>query len=73
MTRPALRFRKIHRIAIITTKASANPTTGESSIGITTLSMTVDQCTVVPAARAEPTSPPIRAWVEDDGRPRWTR
>ena len=71
VTRPALRWRKIHRIAIITAKASAKPTSGETSIGITTLSMTVDQCTVVPAASAAPTSPPISAWVDDDGSPKY--
>ncbi len=71
VTLPAFRLRKIHRIASITTNASAKPTSGEITIGITTLSTMVDQCTVVPAASAAPTSPPIRAWDDDDGRPKY--
>ena len=58
-------------MASITTKARAKPTSGETTIGITTLSTMVAQCTAVPAARAAPTSPPISAWVDDDGSPKY--
>ncbi len=56
-------------IASITAKPSENATTGERSIGITTFSTTTSQFAVAPAATAEPTSPPIRAWEDDEGRP----
>ena len=46
-----------------------NPAMGETTIGMSTLSMTVFQCTRAPAARAEPTSPPISACDDEDGRP----
>ena len=44
-------------------------TTGDRNIGVTILSTTPDPCTVVPPARAAPTSPPNSACDEDDGRP----
>src|SRR5260370_13076311 len=43
---------------------------GETSIGITTFDQTPDQNTVVEAASPAPTSPPMRAWVDDDGNPK---
>src|SRR5436190_23756808 len=58
-------------MASITQAANANPTMGETTIGMTTLSTMVDQWTVAPAAMAEPTSPPMRAWEEDDGSPKY--
>ena len=45
------------------------PTIGETTIGMTTFSRRRPTCTVAPAASAAPTSPPIRAWEDDDGRP----
>ncbi len=45
------------------------PTTGETTIGTTTFDQTPDQKTVVEAASPAPTSPPMRAWVDDDGSP----
>ena len=55
--------------ASISRNARTKPTTGETTIGISTLSTIVAQCTRAPAAIAEPTSPPIRAWDDDDGSP----
>jgi len=40
-------------------------------IGMTTLSKTPVHCTSVVAASAAPTSPPMRACVEDDGRAKY--
>src|SRR5580765_730821 len=45
------------------------PAIGERTIGMTTLSSTPDHLTVAPAASAAPTSPPIRACEDDEGRP----
>src|SRR3954447_24767893 len=42
---------------------------GDRSIGMTTLSTRLLHCTVVPDATPAPTRPPMRAWVDDDGRP----
>jgi hypothetical protein len=58
-------------IASITRKASAKPTTGETTIGRTTLSTTVLQWTRLPDTSAAPTRPPISAWEDDDGRPKY--
>src|SRR5690349_16999926 len=45
--------------------------TGETIIGTTTLPTTpLIQCTVLPDARPAPTSPPVRAWDEEDGSPK---
>ena len=38
--------RKIHMIASITANAKANPNSGEATIGISTLSQIVGQCTI---------------------------
>src|SRR5579875_1999394 len=58
----------------IRTNAAATPTNGEITIGITTLSMTPDQWTALNPAfvtTAAPTSPPMSACDEDDGRPKY--
>ena len=47
------------------------PTIGEATIGMTTLSTIVCQCTSAPAASAAPTRPPMRAWEDDDGSPKY--
>src|SRR3954447_8981905 len=44
---------------------------GDSTIGITTLSTTPDHFTVSAPARAAPISPPMSAWDDEDGRPRY--
>src|SRR5689334_14071266 len=51
--------------------ARENPTNGETTIGITTLSTMVFQCTEAWATIAAPTSAPMRACVEEDGRPKY--
>ncbi len=58
-------------IESISRNATAKPTSGESTIGITTLSRIVDQCTIAPATSAEPTRPPISAWEDDEGSPKY--
>src|SRR3954447_25777029 len=45
------------------------PAIGEAIIGMTTLSQTLLQPITVPAARPEPTRPPIMACEDDEGRP----
>ena len=55
----------------ISRNARPKPTTGETTIGMSTLSTTVFQCTSAPAARAEPTRPPISAWDDEDGSPKY--
>ena len=65
------RFRKIHMIASITANAAQKPKTGDSTIGIRTLSTIVAQCTIAPAAIAAPTRPPIRACDDEEGRPKY--
>src|SRR3954451_14593058 len=44
---------------------------GESTIGITTLSTIPIHCTDSAAASAEPTRPPIRACEDDEGSPKY--
>src|SRR4051812_44466655 len=51
--------------------ASPKPTSGESTIGTTTLSITPDHCTVCEAASAAPISPPISACEDDEGSPKY--
>ncbi len=51
--------------------ASVKPTIGEAIIGMTTFSMIVCHSTVTPPASPAPTSPPISACEEDDGRPKY--
>ncbi len=63
--------RKIHMIDSITRKASAKPTSGESTIGITTLSTIVFQCTTARRRERGATRPPISACEDDDGRPKY--
>ena len=62
-------FRTSHSTPTISTNARPNPTSGERIIGMTTLSRITSQCTVMPAAMPAPVSPPMRACVDDDGRP----
>jgi hypothetical protein len=70
LTRLGLELRKIHRMATITKYARTNPISGDSIIGITTLSRITDQCTEADAATAAPTRPPISACDDDEGSPR---
>src|SRR5690606_39683148 len=49
----------------------ALPISGETNIGMTTLSRTPPQMTSVPPASAAPTMPPNSAWEEEDGRPKY--
>jgi hypothetical protein len=58
-------------IRIISTNPRLKATTGDTSIGMTTFSSTVSQETLTPAARAAPTRPPMSAWEEEDGRPKY--
>ncbi len=51
--------------------ARENPISGESTIGMTTFSTTPSQCTTVAEASAEPTRPPMSAWLEEEGRPKY--
>ncbi len=62
--------RKIHRMAVCSVYPRSTPTSGDSSIGRTTLSTMPDQCTVAEAASAAPTSPPISACEDEVGSPR---
>ena len=68
-TRPGLRRRKVHKMMAITANARVNPTSGESTIGMTTLSTSPPHFTWVPDARAAPTRPPISPCEEEDGSP----
>src|SRR5215213_9921320 len=68
LVRDGFRRRNPHMIASISRKAKPKPTSGDSTIGMTTLSRITDQCTTLPEAMAAPTSPPMRA-CEDDGEP----
>src|SRR4051794_40269254 len=54
-------------------KAARPATSGASTAGTATLATRPDQLTpLVPtAARAEPTTPPIRAWDDDEGMLRY--
>lgn len=54
-------LRKSHSRMIMMIPPRTNPMTGDRTMGMTTFSTTPDQCTFALAARAEPTSPPIRA------------
>src|SRR4051794_14784350 len=63
--------RNTHTTRSISPNASTNPTSGDSTIGMTTLSTIVDQWTVDPDTSAAPTSPPIRACDDDDGSPKY--
>ncbi len=67
---PGLAERNSHRMTAITTKPPTIPTTGDRSIGTTTLSRMLSHFTVAPPASAAPPSPPMRACDDDEGRPR---
>lgn len=68
-TRPGRTRRKPHRMASITPYARRKPTTGESTIGMTTFSTTPDHLTLPADERVAPTSPPMSACDEDEGNP----
>src|ERR1700760_2660303 len=69
---PGWPFRKVHIIATITRKPSTKPINGEAIVGTIHLSVIVCQLTWPSVAkRVAPTRPPSRAWVEDDGRPKY--
>src|SRR6266567_7617044 len=46
-----------------------SPITGDAAIGTTTFCKIPCHFTVLAAAMAAPISPPISAWVDDDGKP----
>src|SRR3954454_14623111 len=71
LIRVGFRRRKIQRTPSISRKAAMKPITGETTIGISTLSLIADQCTRLAEAIAAPTRPPIKACEEDDGRPKY--
>ena len=48
----------------------SSPSTGESTMGTTTLSRMLSHLTAAPAASAAPQRPPMRAWDDDEGMPR---
>src|SRR6185437_6945970 len=64
-------LRNPHSSPTIARYASPKPTTGETTIGTTTLSITPDHCTVCEAASAAPTRPPISACEDDEGSPKY--
>ena len=49
--------------------ATRNPTTGETTIGMRTLSTTPVHFTIPTAARVAPIRPPMSAWDDDEGSP----
>jgi len=51
--------------------APTKPTSGETIIGMMTLFTIFAQCTTDPDASAAPTSPPMRACDDEDGRPKY--
>jgi len=69
LTRAGLARRNPHRMVVISVYASRNPTSGDTTIGTTTFSRMPAHCTTPTDARVAPTSPPIRAYDDDDGRP----
>src|SRR3954454_12231282 len=71
LTCDGLRRRKIHSSANITMKASTNPTSGDSTIGMTTFLTMTCHFTVALDARAAPTRPPISACDDEDGKPKY--
>ncbi len=66
---PGCATRNSHMMPIITKYASVNPTSGDTIIGMTTFPRMPPHSTVPAAASVAPTSPPISACDEDDGRP----
>src|SRR5206468_2331311 len=71
LTCDGLRRRKIHSKATITTRASPNPTSGDSTIGMTTFLTMTCHLTVALDAIAAPTRPPMSACDDDDGSPKY--
>ncbi len=55
----------------MTRNARVKPTSGESTIGMTTFSTTASHFTTEADASAAPISPPISACDDDDGRPKY--
>ncbi len=72
-TRPGARLRTTHMTASMSAAAPTIPKSGARSDGIATFSTSPFHCTTPnpPAAMAEPTTPPMSAWLELDGRPRY--
>src|SRR5215204_768958 len=70
-TMPGARFRMIQRTLIISAAARNAPSTGASKDGISTLSFSPSHWTTPrpSAATADPTMPPMSAWLELDGSP----
>ena len=70
-TMPGARFRMIQSTRIISAAASSAPITGASNDGMSTLSHSPCHWTTPrpSAATAEPTMPPMSAWLELDGSP----
>ncbi len=58
-------------MASITRNAPPKPIAGLMIIGMTTLSVTLSQSTVTPAATPTPIRPPINACDDDDGMPKY--
>src|SRR3954470_21545666 len=63
--------RNSHSNPSISSSAPPNPTSGDTIIGMTTLSRIVCHWTVTLDASAAPTRPPISACEDDDGRPKY--
>src|SRR6476660_1336056 len=59
--------------ALIRSAAIKKPTTGDMISGNRTLLRIPSHCTLLKlnAAMPEPTTPPISAWLEDDGMPKY--
>ena len=68
---PGLAFLNAQRIPTMSRNASSPPTEGERSIGMTTFSTTACHWTVTEPASPAPTSPPMSACDDDDGRPKY--
>ena len=70
---PASACATTHTITVIRTNATARPANGAISDGFSTLCQRPDHCTTrQPCAMiADPMTPPISAWLELDGRPRY--
>src|SRR3954447_10156002 len=67
----ALVRRNDHRSASMKRYPRPNPISGDSTIGMTTLSTIPSHFTDSLAASAAPTRPPISAWEEDEGSPKY--
>src|SRR5947209_17696532 len=71
LTCDGLRRRNVHSSASISRKPSANPTSGDTTIGTTTLWSTPFHFTPPLEAMAAPISPPINACDDEDGSPKY--